>query len=236
MRRRSSSTMSSQPSHSFSSSPVQSAASPAHSRRTLPARRQSSSAASKAGFSGSGRAMAWPVEPVAEQLGAFARDGGEQLVEGIGKAPHAVLGQLGGHRVDGNAACFERGHGLLGRADILLQARTHAAMVAEGVHGLRRHGVDGVGADQFLDIEHVAVGGVLGAGAGPEQPLRMRAARLQLLPAFAAEQRAGNAGRRAWHWRSRPCPSAWPVTRAVRRLPCGRAAPRLACRPRYRCG
>ena len=49
------------------------------------------------------------------------------------------------------------------------------AVVAERVHRRRRHGVDRVAADQLLDIEHVAIGLVLGAGARPQQALRPRA-------------------------------------------------------------
>ncbi len=45
-------------------------------------------------------------------------------------------------------------------------------MVAEGVQGLRRQGVDSVGADQGLDIEHVAVGRILHACGSPQQALR----------------------------------------------------------------
>ena len=61
-------------------------------------------------------------------------------------------------------------------------------MVAKRIHGRDRHGVDGVGPDQLLDIEHVAIGLVLGAGRGPQQPLRLCALRGQRLPARAGEQ------------------------------------------------
>ena len=61
-------------------------------------------------------------------------------------------------------------------------------MVAERIHGRDRHGVDGVGPDQLVDIEHVAIGFVLGAGRSPQQPLRFCAFRGQRLPARAVEQ------------------------------------------------
>ena len=64
----------------------------------------------------------------------------------------------------------------------------HLPVIAERIHGRRRHGVDRVGGDQLLDIEHVAVVRVLRAGAGPKQPLHPRALGTQLLPARAGEK------------------------------------------------
>ena len=61
------------------------------------------------------------------------------------------------------------------------------AVIAEGVKGGRRNGVNRVGADQFFDVEHVAILRVLGAGAGPQQPLRLRALCRKRLPARSAE-------------------------------------------------
>ncbi len=78
-------------------------------------------------------------------------------------------------------------HHVLGRCDILFQARTGCAMVAECRQGLRRHGVDRVPSDQFLDIDDIAIGRVLGAGAGPEQALHMSARITQSAPARSGE-------------------------------------------------
>jgi hypothetical protein len=61
-------------------------------------------------------------------------------------------------------------------------------VVAERIHCCDRHGVDGVRADQLFDVEDVAIGLVLGAGRGPEQPLGPRAMRSQRVPARAGEQ------------------------------------------------
>ena len=52
---------------------------------------------------------------------------------------------------------------------------SHLAVIDEGIQGGGRQGVDGVRPDQLLDVEDVAVGLVLGAGRGPQQPLRLRA-------------------------------------------------------------
>ena len=61
------------------------------------------------------------------------------------------------------------------------------AMIAESIERRGRNGVDGVGPDQFFDVQHVAITGILGAGAGPQQPLRLRALSRQLLPMRAGE-------------------------------------------------
>ena len=98
------------------------------------------------------------------------------------------------------------------------------AVIAERVHGRRRHGVDRVGTDQLLDVEHVAVALVLGAGAGPQQPLRPARPWRAASPSAGRRTAACSADRRAWHWRSRPCPAA---LRAPSRSPARR---RLASR------
>ena len=77
---------------------------------------------------------------------------------------------------------------LRGVLDIFLKAVARLAMIAERIQRRRRHGVDGVGADQLLDIEHVAVVLVLGAGGGPQQPLRLCALGRELVPARAGKQ------------------------------------------------
>src|SRR5690606_28605702 len=47
-------------------------------------------------------------------------------------------------------------------------------VVRERLDGLERHGVDRVGADQFLDVDDVPIGGVLRGCARPEWPLDAR--------------------------------------------------------------
>ncbi len=74
-------------------------------------------------------------------------------------------------------------------------------MVLEGLHRLERHRVDGVRADQLLDVEHVAVGGVLRRRGRPEAALGAGAlageecpaiARERLLPVLVGELRVGD--------------------------------------------
>ena len=64
----------------------------------------------------------------------------------------------------------------------------YLAVVAKRVERGRRNGVDGIGPDQLLDIEHVAQGLALGAGACPQQPLRLCPLCRQRFPALAGEQ------------------------------------------------
>ena len=61
-------------------------------------------------------------------------------------------------------------------------------MIAECLQRCGRHGIDGVGTDQLLDIEHVAIVFVLGAGRGPQQPLRLGTFGGQLLPTRPRKQ------------------------------------------------
>ncbi len=62
------------------------------------------------------------------------------------------------------------------------------AVVGEGVHGLLRHRVHGVGDDEVGDVHRVAVVRVLHAGRGPQRSLASGAGRLERLPALAGEE------------------------------------------------
>ena len=128
------------------------------------------------------------VDAGAEHGGALVRDRAVELVGGIGEQLDAVLDQLGGDRIERDAGFLEFGEHAPGVLDIFLEAVAQLAVVAEGIERRRRHGVDGVGADQLLDIEHVAVVLVLGAGRGPQQPLRLGALGRELVPAWPGEQ------------------------------------------------
>ena len=60
-------------------------------------------------------------------------------------------------------------------------------MIPEGIEGCGRDRVDGVLADQFFDIEHVAVVRILGAGARPQHALGLCALLGQRFPTRPAE-------------------------------------------------
>ena len=177
-----------------------------------------------------------PVEACAEHGGALVRDRAVELVGGIGEQLDAVLDQLGRDRIERDAGLFELGEDVLGVLDIFLEAVARLAVIAEGVERCRRHGVDGVGADQLLDIEHVAVVLVLGAGRGPQQPLRLCALGRELLPARPGEQplvfligELGIGDGDLALQRGQPLLLGRDRWRA-------RSSRRAACRPRCRCG
>ena len=89
------------------------------------------------------------------------------------------------------------------------------AVVGERVDDRLRHRVDHAGGDQLLDVDHVAVVGVLGRGRRPQRTLRVRAGVGERLPAVAGEHLARSARRPAGRWRWRPCRAApWPPSRA----------------------
>ena len=128
------------------------------------------------------------IDLAVEDFAAFFRDGGEQLVGGIGEQPHALLDQLVGDGIERNSGAAKVAEHTLRVGDIGVERIGELAVVAERIHGRDRYGVDGVAPDQLLDIEHVAIGLVLGAGRSPQQPLRLCAFRGQRLPARAVEQ------------------------------------------------
>ena len=129
-----------------------------------------------------------PVDAAAERGRALVRDRAIELVGGIGEQLDAVLDQFFRDGVERDAGFFELFQHVPRVLDIFFEAVARLAMVAECIERCRRHGVDGVGADQFLDIQHVAVVLVLGAGGGPQQALRLGALGRELLPARAGEQ------------------------------------------------
>jgi hypothetical protein len=62
------------------------------------------------------------------------------------------------------------------------------AVIGKGIDGLVRHGIDGVRADERLDVTHIVVEGILGARAGPEGALHAGPLLLKRPPALAAEE------------------------------------------------
>src|SRR6185437_4389364 len=69
----------------------------------------------------------------------------------------------------------------------LAQARLRLAVITISLECLERHGVDGARPEQCLDVLHIAVLGILGAGACPQQPLHARAARGEALKALGGK-------------------------------------------------
>ena len=173
------------------------------------------------------------------QLAPLGLDARDQLVERVGELLHALALERRDDVVVVDAGRGELGEQLLGLRDALEhRVAAHLAVVAEGLERLGRHRVDGVGADQLLDVHHVAVGRVLGRGRGPERPLLAsrprRRARSQLGPAKASWKCVvGEPGVRD----RRACPASSRRARARRaaRRPRCRGARRRTRRPSCTC-
>ena len=176
--------MPSQPSHLASSSPVQSEASPAQSLRTHCRPCATPPAIGDGAIECRRQFPAQAGDRAAHQLGAFFRHRAEQIIRRIGKELHAVLDEMLGHAWQIQAQPFGFRQDVPRLFQPLAQRVLGTAMRAEGIHGRGRHGVDRIAADQLLDVQHIAIGLVLGAGAGPEQALRIGARCRQLLPAL----------------------------------------------------
>ena len=115
--------------------------------------------------------------------GGARLDGVQEAVEGLGEELESIVGELLADLLEIDA---QLGQLAQLRARLLRSLRDrlrHLAVVVEGLQRAERHGVDGVLADERLDVVHVAVSLVLGAGRGPERPLAGGALRLQRLPA-----------------------------------------------------
>src|SRR6266481_4206021 len=61
-------------------------------------------------------------------------------------------------------------------------------MLTERINRRRRNRVHGVLPDELFDVKHVAIVRILGAGAGPQQALRLRAFSRKGFPTRAAEK------------------------------------------------
>ena len=126
-------------------------------------------------------------QSAAQQRLTFPLDRTQQSVERVGEFADALVQQLGGRAVQRNAHIFQRLERCLGRGQVgvpvIGQRRRSAALTAECLEGLARHGVDCVRADQFVHVQGWRIVRVLGTGARPQQALRARTLGRQGLPA-----------------------------------------------------
>ena len=188
---RCSSTMPSQPVQLASSAPVQSLASEAHSRFTLPPLSQSAARSSTALRNAGGSFALKRTPPMLVR--APGRGGGAGRGRAGFPAPpcfataasscsNASLNSFTPSCSSWSVRGLEREAGLLELGELLLRAgdiggqrRLDDAVVLERLERLHRHRVHGLGADQLFDVEHVAVLRVLRAGRAPQEPLRHHA-------------------------------------------------------------
>src|SRR5215472_4672577 len=112
----------------------------------------------------------------------------KQLGKRIIKKLYAVFQKFFRDLKHGNAGSCEIRHDLVRRSQVLIDGAFDPAVVAESVYCCRRHGVHRVRADEFVHIKHIGIARVLGAGAGPQQALRLSAAASEIFPTGAREQ------------------------------------------------
>src|SRR5205085_12043366 len=128
-----------------------------------------------------------PSVGMGHHLLAPGANGVDQLVERIGELLDAVLLQPQRDLVHGDASLLDRRERGARLVDVLIDGALHHGVVEEGLDCPRRHRVHGVGADELLGVEDIAILGVLGAGAGPQAALCAGALLRQRVPARTGE-------------------------------------------------
>src|SRR6266542_400288 len=116
---------------------------------------------------------------------ALLRDAALQLFERIAELLHALALQRPRYVVVVEPRLAEVVEQLARLVETLLERVGYDAVVLERHDRLLRHRVDGVRADQLLDVEHVSVCRVLRRRRGPEAALQARALRRERVPAVA---------------------------------------------------
>src|SRR5437667_3963536 len=111
----------------------------------------------------------------------------EKLVKRVSEKLDTVVGQLVSDLVHGNGQLGDRFHQLVCPFQILRQRRSGVAMVAKSFERGGWERVDGVCANEFVNVQGVFVRGIFRAGAGPQDPLFLRAPGSQFLPAIRPE-------------------------------------------------
>ena len=150
-----------------------------------------------------GRARSCGHQPV-----ALALDVGEEVLEGLGELLDALLLE----RRD-DVVVVDAG-GLRGPRSTLRAPSTSSSIVLRGsrrgpaIASIVSRGIvlTVSGPIELLDVEDVAVVGVLGRGRRPQAALRGRALGGQRLPVGRRRRSPCRSGRRAWRWRSPACP------------------------------
>ena len=120
--------------------------------------------------------------------GGFGVEGGDQFVEGCGEAGDAFAFELGGHVVHVDADVGERLPHRRASSTSASTRRASGAMVGERLERGFGQRVDGVGADQLVDVERVGVRVVLGRRRRPQRPLHPGAACGERLPTGPRER------------------------------------------------
>src|SRR5919106_222923 len=130
-----------------------------------------------------------PSVVLARPLRPAVRQGVQQLIEGFGEQAHSLFEQFLGNLLHRDIHLRQNLHGVTGTLEVFFKAGTYPSMVAERLQCCWRHGIDGIGTNQFLDIHHVTVMRVLGTGTGPQDALFACPLGCECLPARSLEDR-----------------------------------------------
>ena len=118
---------------------------------------------------------------------ALGPDHTEQCLERLGELLDAVVlehaGDVGEVHSTGRQPLQEQ----VGVAGIVRERAAHGPVILEEAERCGGHGIDRIGADERVHVEDVRVARVLGAGAGPQEPLRPGAGGGQPLPGRARQ-------------------------------------------------
>src|SRR6266478_1447572 len=112
----------------------------------------------------------------------------QKRFESLRKELDPVDHQLVRHFFHGDSGFRQIGHGLPGAFHVFGEAGANLSVIAEGIKCRGRNGIHRIGANELFHVNHVAVLWILGAGAGPQKTLRLRALGRQGFPTRATEE------------------------------------------------
>src|SRR5450830_1309000 len=122
-----------------------------------------------------------------EQVAALLLDDRYDLLERLREQLHALDLELGAHALHVDAQLAELAKCAVRVVEVTVDRPRERAVVVEGLPGDLGQGVHGVLADELVHVQHVGVGGVLGAGARPQDALHLGARGGDELPVAAAK-------------------------------------------------
>jgi len=91
----------------------------------------------------------------------------KQLMEGIGELLHAFILELLGHLIVVDADFLKSVKFRVSLRNVVLDAKAHSTVIAEVLNSFQRHRIHGVWANEFLRVQHIAIGRIFGTRAGP---------------------------------------------------------------------
>src|ERR1700730_11352101 len=118
------------------------------------------------------------------RLAGLGVEGGEHLRERVEEARHALVLQGGADVVDVKAKRRELLHDPGRGVDVAVDRAGDGAVILEGGDGGVGQCANGVGTDQAVDVQGVALRGLLGGRGRPQGPRQVRASGSEPVPAL----------------------------------------------------